>query len=283
MIRDGGELQMAADYTKKKLGSKMYTRLSAIAIIISVLLCCAVSPLAVSDAVLRASGDVPAAKTDKTIRAEKELEKLTAKEKTLKEQISAATINRSKLLAQKRADLRQIRQKRDEEINKIITEVKAKKAKQATLVGDLKKSLATAKKNKNKVMITSLEMSIVFAGSKLNDINAELKKANDKLAQSYKDYKSVYDQLTRLDAGLKKILDINLETEKKIKDQKIDYKNTKTQYKQSIKIKDFLTAERRMDSLVFIQTGILDNYAYILDIKLKVKSDYYEQIVNYRI
>jgi len=132
-------------------------------------------------------------------------------------------------------------------------------------------------------MVSTLDISVKIAEIKLDDINAELKKANGKLTQSYNDYKSVYDQLTRQDAALKKILDINTETDKKIKAQKQDYQNVKTEYNQSIKTKDFLTAERRMDTLVFIQTGIIGNYEYILDIKNKVKSDYYEQIVNYRI
>ena len=238
---------------------------------------------AVSDALRRASGDLPASKTETTIKAEKELDKLLVKEKSLKEQINGATINRSKLLGQKRAELKQQRQKRDDAINKEIMGIKLKKTKQTSLIQELKKQLTAAKKKKNNIMVSTLDISVKIAEIKLNDINAELKKANGKLTQSYNDYKSVYDQLTRQDAALKKILDINTETDKKIKAQKQDYQNVKTEYNQSIKTKDFLTAERRMDTLVFIQTGIIGNYEYILDIKNKVKSDYYEQIVNYRI
>jgi chromosome segregation ATPase len=238
---------------------------------------------AVSDAVLRASGDLPAAKTEKTVKAEKELEKLTAKEKQIKERISEATINRARLLAQKRAELKQIRQKREEPINKEIARLKEKKAGQTALIRELKSQLTAAKKNKSKFTISALEISIALAESRLDDVNADLKKANDRLTKSYNDYKALYDKFTNQDEALRKILDLNAETEKKIKRQKEDFNGTKGEFNQSVRNKDFLTAERRMDSLVFIQTGINDNYAEIVEIKLKVKSDYYEQIVNYRI
>ena len=266
----------------KGIGLKIYTIVMVIALIIPVFAGGTVS-YATAEALLRASGDVPKAKTEKTIKTEKDLDKLVAKEKTLKEQISDATINRSKLLAAKRAELKQARQKRDDVILIEITSIKVKRTKQADLLKGLKKQLTAAKKNKNNIMISALEVSIAIAEIKYEDMNAELKKANAKLTQSYNDYKSVYDKLTRQDAELKKILDINTETEKRIKTQKQDYQTVKNEYNQSIKTKDFLTAEKRMDSLLFIQTGVITNYEYILDIKKKVKSDYYEQIVNYRI
>ena len=237
---------------------------------------------AAPDAVLRASGDTPSSKTAKTIKDEKELEKLTAKEKQLKEQITAATINRSKILAQKRAELKLIRQARDDAINRDITSIKARKAKQAELVRVLKNQLAAEKKGKNKIAIAAAEASVKAAEKKLADINNELKIANDRLTKSYKDYKAVYDNLTRLDEEIKKVLDINIETEKKVKGQKTDFSNTKSEYNQSVRNKDFLTAERRMASLVFIQGGINESYEKILDIKLKVKSDYTALIINYK-
>ena len=112
---------------------------------------------------------------------------------------------------------------------------------------------------------------------------AELKKARERLAKSYQDYKVIYDNLTRLDAAMKNMLDENLAAELKLKEQKADFTKTKGEYNDSIKNKDYLTAERRMDSLVFIQTGIVDNYSSILNIKLKVKNDYHALIVNYYI
>jgi cell division protein FtsB len=246
-------------------------------------LMCGAGSYADTEALLRASGNLPAAKTENTIKAEKELEKLTAKEKQLKDQINDATINRSKLLTQKRADLKQIRQKRDDVIKREITAIKDKKERQAKLIRDLKKQLAIMRKIKNKFAASALETTILLADIKLQDINDDLKVANDKLSQSYKDYKEIYDELTRLDYELKKILDLNDDTEKKIKDQKADFQNEKALYNQSVKSKDFLTAERKMDTLVFIQTGVVNNYANILDIKLKFKSDYYQMVVNYKL
>ena len=236
-----------------------------------------------TDALQRASGTAPAAKTEQTVKAEKELEKLKTKEKQIKDNITAATINRSRLLAQKRADLKQARQKREEPVKKEVTDLKAKKTKQTALIKETKSKLAAAKKEKKTITVTTLEASLKTAEKTLADINAKLTAANAKLAKSYTNYKALYDQFTRTDAGIKKILDINKETEAKIKAQKEDLKNTKSEYDQYIKNKDFLSAERRMNSLVFIQTGINDNYSNILEIKQKVKSDYYAQIVNYKI
>ena len=239
----------------------------------------AVTPAA-SDAARRASGDVPNAKTTNTLAAEKELNKLAAAEKSLKEHINSATINRSKLLAQKRSELKEARQKRDVKINNEITKIKEKKTAQNDLIRDLKNKLAAAKKIKNVNAAGTYEVNLKKANEELNGINAELSKANERLAQSYNVYKTAYDSLTQIDSGIKDILDLNKPTEKKIKDQKTDFSNTKKAYNQSVKDRDFLTAENRMNSLVFIQTGINDNYASILNIKLKVKSDYYALIVN---
>jgi hypothetical protein len=238
---------------------------------------------AISDALLRASGDLPTAKTEKTIKSEKELERLASDEKALKERILEATINRSKLLSQKRSELRLARQKRDEGINAEITALKNKKTKQANIVREIKAGLSMAKKLKSKLAATTLEISLIAAEIKLDDINADLRKANEKLSKSYADYKAIYDYLTKKDEELKKILDINSDAESKIKLYKADFKETKSEYDMSVKGKDFLTAERRMSSLVFIQTAINNGYSGILDIKQKVKSDYYNQIVNYSI
>lgn len=236
-----------------------------------------------SDAVRRASGDTPSAKTEKTVKAEKELEKLTAAEKKLKEQITESAINRSKLLAQKRAELKQVRQIRDAAINKELDSLKTKKVKQTAFIAEAKTQLSEAKKKKNAISQATLEITLKAAQSKLTEINADIKESKEKLAKSYQDYKAIYDNLTYLDSEMKKMLDTNQAAELKIKEQKTDFSKTKGEYNQSLKDKDYLTAERRMESLVFIQTGINDNYSGILNIKLKVKSDYYAQIVNYRI
>ena len=238
---------------------------------------------AVPDAVLRASGAAPAAKTEQTIKLEKELERLVAREKSLKEQITAATINRAKLLAQKRADLKQARIRRDDAINKDIAAIKAKKDKQTLLIRELKNQLTIIRKSKSQLAISAAEVTIALAQAKLDDINAELKKANDRLSQSYKNYKTVYDRLTYLDIELKKILDMGAEIENKIKAQKADFSNVKSEYGECVRKKDFLAAEKKMSSLVFIQTGVNDNYVLVLDFRKRFKSDYYEQIVNYTI
>jgi len=246
----------------------------------SILICGAGSASA-SDAARRAAGDVPSAKTDITVKAERELDRLLAAEKALKEKISGATINRSKLLAQKRAELKEARQKRDGPISNEITKIKDKKAAQTELIRDIKNKLAAAKKNKNVVSTGTYEANLKKANDELVKINASLVAANERLKQSYNKYKTSYDSLTQIDSGIKEILELNKETEKKIKEQKADFSNTKKEYNQSIKNKDFLTAEHRMNSLVFIQTGINGNYTDVLNIKLKVKSDYYELIVNF--
>jgi len=238
---------------------------------------------AVPDAVLRASGEIPAAKTERTVKLEKELEKLAAKEKSLKDQIAATAINRSKLLAQKRADLKLIRQNRDDSIRKDIEKIKEKKDRQNLIIRELKDQLSLIKKTKNKVAITTLEVSIRMAQVKLTEINADLKIANGKLSQSYKDYKAVYDRLTYLDNELKAILDLGAEVENKIKDQKADFKNTRNEFNEHMKKKDFISAERKMESLIFIQTGINDNYVLVLDYRQRFKSDYYALIVNYKL
>ena len=210
----------------KRCGFKLQ-KLVAIITIAATLLLWGANVSAVQDAVLRASGNLPAEKTAATLKAEKELEKLTAKEKQIKEQITEATINRSKLLAQKRAVLKEVRKKRDDAINKEISGIKVNKERQAALIKELKNQLAAAKKTKSTVLITALELSVKLAEVKLKEINDNLKKANDKLSKSYTDYKTVYDNLTRLDADMKKVLDLNSDTEKKIKNQKEDLKNTK--------------------------------------------------------
>jgi chromosome segregation ATPase len=239
---------------------------------------------AVPDAVLRASGDLPAAKTEQTVKAEKELARLTEKEKGLKSQISAATINRSKLLSQKRAELKAARLKRDEAIKKEIEAIKTRKERQEALIRDLKKQLAELKKiTKSKVAAVAAEAAIAIAQSKLDGIKTELKQANDRLSKSYQDYKTAYDRLTYLDGELKKILDMADGVQKKITAQKADYKNVKSEYAKALKAKDFLLAQRRMDSLVFIQQGVNNNYEMILDYRMRFKSDYQVQIVNYKV
>jgi hypothetical protein len=238
---------------------------------------------AVPDAVIRASGAAPAAKTAQTVSLEKDLEKLAAKEKSLKDQIAAASINKSKLLAQKRSDLKLARQKRDEAINRDIAKIKEKKERQNIIIRELKSQLMIIKKGKNKFAISAMEVSIGLAQVRLTEINADLKIANGRLSQSYKDYKAVYDRLTFIDGELKKNYDAGVEIEGKIKMQKADLKNVKGEYGECVRKKDFLSAERKMGSMVFIQTGINDNYVLVLDNRNRYKNDYYEQIVNYKL
>jgi len=220
-------------------------------------------------------------KTDATLKAEKDLEKLTANEKTIKEQISAETINRSKLLAQKRAEIKGVRLARDEVIKKNMANVRDKKTKQANLIKELKIQLANARKNKNQYAIAAAQITINLAQLRLSELNADLKILTGRLSQSYKDYKAVYDKLTDLDATTKKILDKNIDTEKKIKEQKAEFKIIKAEYNQLIKSKDFASAEKKMNTLVSIQTAINSNYEKILSVKKTFKSEYYKAIVNY--
>ena len=228
-------------------------------------------------------GSAVSAKTEATIKAEKELDSLIAFEKQIKEQISEATINRTKLLSQKRAELRDTRKKRDDAINQEISIIKAGKERQAALIKELKAQLALAKKNKYAISINSLELSIKQAEAKLADYNSKLKNASSRLTESYNIYKSAYNDLTRCDAELKKIIDSGNEFEKKIKNQKEDFKNTKNEYNQAIKNKNYVTAERLIGSLLSIQSGINKNYENILEIKLSAKRDYYQMVVNYRV
>lgn len=229
------------------------------------------------------SGGYPKAKTENTVKAEKELEKLAAKENTLKRQITASTINRSKLLTQKRAELKEARQKRDAAIKKEIEGIKAKKEKQAQLIRELNTQLASVKKTKQQMAIASVEVSIRIAKFDLGEIDAKLKTADDRLKKSYKDYKSAYDSLAYLDGELKKSLDLAVEVEARIKAQKNDLRDARNGYSRYIKDKDFLAAEKKMESLVTIQSGINANYETVLACRKKFKSDFYEQVLNCRI
>jgi len=166
---DNGKLDNTAVCTagNKNHAARLFTA-AALSVAMALCgLCASVEASSAPDAVLRASGNVPPAKTAKTEKDENELKRLATKEKQLKEQIQAATINRSKILAQKRSELKLARHARDEAINKDITSINAKKTIQADLLRDLKNQLSTAKKNNNKIKIASLESSIKTAEKKL--------------------------------------------------------------------------------------------------------------------
>ncbi|MDR1060255.1 MAG: hypothetical protein LBL83_03370, partial [Clostridiales bacterium] len=82
---------------------------------------------AVPEAVLRAAGNYPKAKTEQTVKSEKELAKLAEYETRIKASIKDAEISRTKLLAQKRAELKQIRKVRDDAAKKELEEIKGRK------------------------------------------------------------------------------------------------------------------------------------------------------------
>ena len=236
-----------------------------------------------SDAVLRASGSAPTSKTAQTVKAESELKKLTEEEKKLKESIKDETINRSKLLAQKRADLKAIRLKRDESIRKEIDEIKGRKDQQAATVKQLKSQLSALKKLKNKLAITTMEAAVAVAQIKLDGIDKEYKSAKDKLSKSYQDYKKIYDQLTNQDYSLKSILDKIEPLQKKNSVWVAEMKAVKSDYSASIKKKDFLTAQTQMNRIVQIQKEVNANHYMILDYRKYFKSEYYLKIVNFKL
>ncbi|MDR1439769.1 MAG: hypothetical protein LBJ10_07085 [Clostridiales bacterium] len=238
---------------------------------------------ATQEAILRASGDYPKAKTEQTVKSEKELAKLAESEKQLKASIKEAEISRSKLLAQKRADLKQIRKGRDDAIKAQIEEIKGRKTRQETLVRDLKKQLAAAKKTKNAIAITASELAVKLASSKLDSIAAEKKTADAKLSKSYQDYKATYDILTARDLALKKLLEQADAIKAKITGQKEEFKKLKDTYGKNIKAKEFLTAQGQMAGLVVLQRSINANYDLVMHFKKQFKSDYYAQIVNYKL
>jgi hypothetical protein len=254
--------------------------------ILAALLASAMPPARASsaqEALMRAAGTYPKAKTEQTLLSEKELSKLTESEKQLKASIKEAEISRSKLLAQKRAELRQIRKARDDVIKAEIEEIKGRKATQEAFVKDLKKQLATAKKTKIALAVTTVEIAVKLASSKLDGIAAEKKKADAKLSKSYQDYKATYDLLTARDLALKKILERAAEVNVKIRGQKDEFKKLKDAYSKNIKAKEFLAAQGQMAGLVVIQKNINSNYGYVLDYKMQFKSDYYAQVVNYKL
>ena len=265
---------------KKKKGARPVAFLMIVAVAASIWLSCD-GALAAQNAANQAQAQ--GGKTQNTIRAESELERLTESEKQLKGQITEATINRSKLLSQKRTELRYARFTRDESINKEISGIKDRKNRQTALIADMKKQLAQAKREKNNGAVSTLEVLLRLADIRLVEINEDLKKANGKLTQSYNDYKAVYEKLTEQDAQLKKYLERNVSTESAIKQQKEDFRAKKNEYNQSIRSKDYMAAERAMNALVSIQAAINANYERVLEVKRKVKDDYYEKIVYYRV
>ena len=236
-----------------------------------------------SDVLLRASGSAPTSKTEQTVKAENDLKKLTDEEKKIKESIKNETINRSKLLAQKRAELKAIRQKRDDVIRKEIDEIKRRLDKQKETVKQLKNQLAALKKQKNKIAIATMEASVAVAQLSLNAVEKEHKAAKDKLSKSYQDYKQVYDQLTNQDYNLKSILDKIEPLQKKNAIWATEIKTVKSDYNASIKKKDFLTAQTKMNRIVEIQKEINANHHMILDYRQYFKSEYYLKVVNFKL
>ena len=227
------------------------------------------------------SGTPPTAKTEQTVQSESELKRLTEEEKTIKASIKNETINRAKLLAQKRADLKVIRQTRDELIKTEVAEIKGRKDKQAEFVKTLKKQLPPLKKLKNKVAITALEATIAVAQIKLDSIDKEYKAAKDQLTKSYQDYKKVYDNLTNLDNSLKIILDGIDPLQKKITTLKEEMKTVKSAYTAGLKNKDFVTAQEKAAQMVQIQNKINLNHSLILDCRKHFKGEYTRKIVDY--
>ena len=229
------------------------------------------------------SGTPPTAKTEQTVQSESELKRLTEEEKTIKASIKNETINRAKLLAQKRADLKVIRQTRDELIKTEVAEIKGRKDKQAEFVKTLKKQLPPLKKLKNKVAIAALEATIAVAQIKLDGIDKEYKAAKDRLTKSYQDYKKVYDNLTNLDNSLKIILDGIDPLQKNITTLKEEMKTVKSVYTAGLKNKDFVTAQEKAAQMVQIQNKINLNHSLILDCRKHFKSEYTQKIVNYQL
>ena len=243
----------------------------------------AICVYAVSDQAVKSSGTAPTSKTDQTIRAENELKKLKEEEKKLKESIKNETINRAKLLAQKRADLKSIRQKRDEPIKKDVDAIKGRKDKQAALLKELKKQLSALKKAKSHVAVSALEVTITLAQIKLDDIKKEYKSAKDKLSKSYQDYKQVYEKMTVLDKSLKTILNQIEPLQKKIITFKAEMKTVKSDYTSSNKNKDFTAAQHKMERMVQLQKSINTNHSLILDCRKHFKSEYTLKVVNYKL
>ena len=234
--------------------------------------------------IVAVAASVPSEKPTQLAANEAELKQLADKESEIKKSISDETINRSKLLAQKRAELKEVRKKRDDALNKEKADVKVKRDKQDVLVKELKRQKTNIKKlTKNAVALAAIDISIALAEAKLKDYKAQYDAVNKKLSKSYEDYKTVYDKLTSADLGLKKNLDKIEPYERDIKALKDEQKKQKDEYNKNIKAKDYSAAQRAMNAQLAGQRAINNNYSQILAIRKKFKSDYYALIVNYKI
>ena len=230
------------------------------------------------------AASAPSEKPAQLVANEAELKQLADKESDIKKSISDETINRSKLLAQKRAELKEVRKKRDDALNKEKSDLKAKRDKQDLLVKEFKRQKTNIKKlTKNAVALAAIDISIALAEAKLNDYKAQYDAVNKKLTKSYEDYKTVYDKLTNTDLSLKKNLDKIESYERDIKTLKDEQKKQKNEYNKNIKEKNYMSAQRAMNAQLAGQKAINNNYSQILAIRKKFKSDYYVLIVNYKI
>ena len=236
-----------------------------------------------SNATTSTSTGAFAGKPAQLITSENELKEQAAKESELKKSITSETINRSKLLAQKRAELKDIRKKRDDALNKEKADIKARRDKQAEIVKTYKGQRASVKKANSPVALTALDVVIALAEGKLSDLRMQYDTINKKLSQSYADYKNTYQKLTNIDLELKKMLDGVAAYEQSIKLRKAEQKKLQTEYNKNVKAKDFSAAQKIVNSQLTEQREINGTYTKILEIRKKFKSEYYSKLVNIKL